>query len=95
VRDVCFQYFCGGVFFEHEFPFNPSDFVHFRKRVGESGIKGVKIIIPSTPKKRDSQYQKQSKREKCRARVGIEPIIGHLKSDYRMQQNYLWGEEGI
>jgi hypothetical protein len=24
-----------------------------------------------------------------------EPIIGHLKSDYRMQQNYLWSEEGI
>jgi hypothetical protein len=36
VRDVYFQYFCGGVFFEHKFPFDPSDFVHFRKRVGES-----------------------------------------------------------
>jgi len=29
VRDVYFQYFCGGVFFEHKFPFDPSDFVHF------------------------------------------------------------------
>ena len=38
VRDVYFQYFCGSVFFEHEFPFDPSDFVHFRKRVGEEGI---------------------------------------------------------
>ena len=38
VRDVYFQYFCGGVFFEHKFPFDPSDFVHFRKRVGEAGI---------------------------------------------------------
>jgi len=38
VRDVYFQYFCGGVFFEHKFPFDPSDFVHFRKRVGEKGI---------------------------------------------------------
>jgi IS5 family transposase len=42
------QYFCGGVFFEHGFPFDPSDFVHFRKRVGEEGIAkifayGVKI----------------------------------------------------
>ncbi|MDL2261998.1 transposase [Bacteroidales bacterium OttesenSCG-928-I21] len=34
VRDVYFQYFCGGIFFEHKFPFDPSDFVHFRKRVG-------------------------------------------------------------
>ena len=33
-----FQYFCGGVFFEHKFPFDPSDFVHFRKRVGEEGM---------------------------------------------------------
>ena len=38
VRDVYFQYFCGGVFFEHHFPFDPSCFVHFRKRVGEEGI---------------------------------------------------------
>lgn len=37
VRDVYFQYFCGGVF-EHKFPFDPSDFVHFRNRVGEAGI---------------------------------------------------------
>jgi transposase, IS5 family len=38
VRDVYFQYFCGGVFFEHKFPLDPSDFVHFRNRVGEDGI---------------------------------------------------------
>jgi IS5 family transposase len=38
VRDVYFQYFCGAVFFEHKFPFNPSDFVHFRNRVGVEGI---------------------------------------------------------
>jgi len=38
VRDVYFQYFCGCVFFEHEFPFNPSDFSHFRNRVGEDSI---------------------------------------------------------
>ena len=38
VQNVYFQYFCGGVFFEHKFPFDPSDFVHFRRRVGEAGI---------------------------------------------------------
>lgn len=36
IRDVYFQYFCGGEFFEHKFPFDPSDFVHFRNRVGNS-----------------------------------------------------------
>lgn len=38
VKDVYFQYFCGNVFFEHKFPFDPSDFVYFRKRVGEECI---------------------------------------------------------
>jgi IS5 family transposase len=38
LRDVYFQYFCGGVFFDHKFPFDPSSFVHFRNRVGEAGI---------------------------------------------------------
>jgi IS5 family transposase len=36
-----FQYFCGGVFFEHKFPFDPSDFVHFRKRIGEEGVSRI------------------------------------------------------
>ncbi|MDR2138141.1 MAG: transposase [Tannerella sp.] len=39
VRDVYFQSFCGGVFFEHKFPCDPSDFVDFRgadRRIGIS-----------------------------------------------------------
>ena len=56
---------------------------------------GVKILIPSTPKKTDTVYQKQVKRTKHRRRAAIEPIIGHLKSDFRMAQNYLWGEAGV
>jgi IS5 family transposase len=32
------QYFCSEVFFEHKFPFDPSDFVYFRKRIGERGF---------------------------------------------------------
>lgn len=32
------QHFCGRVFFEHQFPCDPSNFVHFRKRIGEEGI---------------------------------------------------------
>jgi len=73
----------------------PKELVYDRGGKGKSEIKGVKIIIPSPPKKKDTRYQKQTKRKKCRARAAIEPIIGHLKTDYRMQQNYLWGEKGI
>lgn len=35
------QYFCGRVFFEHQFPCDPSNLVHFRKRIGESGIEKI------------------------------------------------------
>jgi IS5 family transposase len=73
----------------------PQELVYDRSGKGKSEINGVKIIIPSPPKKSDTQYQKQAKRKKCRARAAIEPIIGHLKSDFRMQQNYLWGEKGV
>ena len=62
---------------------------------GKSEIKGVKIITPCKPKASDTNYQKEQKRKKCRARAGIEPIIGHLKTDFRMGQNYLLGEKGI
>ncbi|WP_294321325.1 transposase, partial [uncultured Chryseobacterium sp.] len=35
------QYFCGRVFFEHKFPCDPSNFVHFRKRIGKNGIEKI------------------------------------------------------
>jgi len=73
----------------------PQELVYDRGGKGKSEINGVKIIIPSLPKLSDTEYQRAMKRKKCRARAAIEPIIGHLKSDYRMQENYLWGEKGV
>jgi IS5 family transposase len=73
----------------------PKELAYDRGGKGKTEIKGVKIIIPSPAKKTDTPYQKQVKRKKCRNRAAIEPIIGHLKTDYRMQQNYLWHEKGI
>lgn len=35
------QYFCGEAYFQYKFPFDPSDFVHFRKRIGEDGIEKI------------------------------------------------------
>jgi len=58
VRDVYFQYFCGGIFFSHKFPFDPSDFVHFRNRVGEAGIE--KIFAYSV-KMHGKEVEKKSK----------------------------------
>jgi IS5 family transposase len=41
IRDPYMQYFCGIRCFEHEFPFDPSDFCHFRKRTGEAGFEKI------------------------------------------------------
>jgi len=73
----------------------PDELVYDRGGKGRVKINGVKIITPNKPKARDTAYQKQQKRKKFRARAGIEPIIGHLKTDFRMAQNYLLGEKGI
>jgi len=61
---------------------------------GKKEVDGTVICIPDTPKKRDSKYQKEQKRKKFRRRAAIEPIIGHVKSDHRMQRNYLKGFVG-
>jgi IS5 family transposase len=37
IENPYWQYFTGEVFFQLEKPFDPSDFVHFRKRIGEKG----------------------------------------------------------
>lgn len=54
----------------------------------------IEISIPGTVLKKDTQKQKEVKREKFRRRASIEPIIGHMKSDYRMARNYLKGFAG-
>ena len=61
---------------------------------GKKEVDGTVICIPDTPKKKDTKYQKELKRKKFRRRAAIEPIIGHVKSDHRMQRNYLKGFMG-
>ena len=41
VMNPYMQYFCGEAKFQHKFPCDPSDFVHFRKRIGEEGIEKI------------------------------------------------------
>lgn len=54
----------------------------------------TQISIPGTVLKRDTKKQLEEKRIKFRRRAAIEPVIGHLKSDYRMARNYLKGFKG-
>ena len=38
VMNPIMQYFCGKPIFSNKFVFDPSDFVHFRKRIGDRRI---------------------------------------------------------
>jgi IS5 family transposase len=59
------------------------------KRVGET-----EIILPDVPKEDASEYHKRKMRFNFRRRSAIEPVIGHLKSDFRLARNYLRGVVG-
>jgi len=77
---------------EKNLNYHPEEVIYDRGGRGVSEINGVKISTPKPPLKRDSQYQKIKKRKKFRRRAAIEPVIGHLKKEFRMGQNYLHGE---
>jgi IS5 family transposase len=61
---------------------------------GKSFVDGTKVVIPKAPGNRSTTYQKQKARKRFRRRAGIEPIIGHLKLDFRLMRNYLKGSLG-
>ncbi|VAX00553.1 ISPg7, transposase [hydrothermal vent metagenome] len=61
---------------------------------GKTDVDGTKIILPKKPLKKDNRYQRDKKRKQCKRRAAIEPIIGHLKSDFRLSRNFLKGVYG-
>jgi len=61
---------------------------------GVSEINGTKILIPGRSKKNATPYEKRKARLRFRRRAAIEPVIGHLKSDYGLVRNYLRGHMG-
>jgi len=73
--------------------YQPAEVVYDRGGKGAKQIGNTIISTPSKPYKRDSEYEKRKKRKKFRRRAAIEPVIGHLKTDFRMGQNYLWGKK--
>lgn len=60
-----------------------------RKRVGDTTI-----ILPESPSPNASEYAKRKARKDFGRRSAIEPVIGHLKSDFRLARNYLKGTIG-
>ena len=64
---------------------------------GDRGYRGqemsgdTRIEIPGVPKKTDSAYARAKKHELFCKRAGIEPVIGHCKSDHRLGRNFYKG----
>ncbi len=52
-------------------------------------VKNIRVHLP-----RAHKGVSRTERHKLRRRAAIEPIIGHLKSDNRLERNHLKGEEG-
>ena len=61
---------------------------------GKKEVNGTRILIPDIPKPSDSRYQKRKKHQLFCKRAGIEPTIGHLKSDHRLGRNFYKGVTG-
>lgn len=51
-------------------------------------------MIPKPPRKNASKEDIDQARYRFKRRAGIEPVIGHLKSDYRLGRNFLKGMVG-
>ena len=71
-----------------------------KELAGDRGYKGkkmsgtTKVVIPDTPKANDSYYKRRKKHDLFCKRAGIEPVIGHLKSDHRLGRNFYKGVFG-
>lgn len=71
-----------------------------RKLAGDRGYRGKKevggtqILIPDVPSRKDSYYPRRKKHKLFCKRAGIEPTIGHLKSDFRLGRNFYKGVFG-
>lgn len=61
---------------------------------GNTEIEGVKVQIPKTFTKKQTEYEKKRLRKAHKKRAAIEPIIGHIKKDHRLGRNFYKGIVG-
>ncbi|MCQ9640890.1 transposase [Chryseobacterium sp. WG14] len=57
IENAYWQYFTGETFFQTEGPFDPSQFVHFRKRIGEKGLEY--LLSQSVNLHREAKFEKE------------------------------------
>ena len=61
---------------------------------GRKSVSGTDVVIPGKISKKLSAYHQRKQRKRNGRRAAIEPVIGHLKSDYRMARCFLKGALG-
>lgn len=61
---------------------------------GKSKVNDTQIVTPKPARKNASKAAMALARKRFRRRAGIEPVIGHLKSDHRLNRNFLKGFTG-
>ena len=61
---------------------------------GKSKVNDTQIVTPKPARKNASIDAKELSQKRFRRRAGIEPVIGHLKSDHRLKRNFLKGFAG-
>ena len=74
--------------------YTPKEALTDRGYRGKKCVGDMDISIPTSGTPAQNYYQKRKPRKKFCKRAGIEPVIGHLKSDHRMMRNYLKGTLG-
>ena len=72
----------------------PAEAICDRGYRGKSKINETIITIPKPLPKNTTRHQIEKVKQKFRRRAAIEPVIGHLKYDHRMQRNFLKGLYG-
>ena len=108
VQNPYYQYFCGEDTFKWNFPFDPSDLVHFRKRIGVEGVKYIfelsvglhskkiekarGLNIDSTAQEKNITYPTDSKQ--------YQKIIGHCRKiaseeNILLRQSYVIKEKKL
>jgi IS5 family transposase len=61
---------------------------------GKQKINDTQILRPQSKANEATQKVQELMRKRFRKRAGIEPVIGHLKSDHRLNRNHLKGFAG-
>lgn len=61
---------------------------------GKSTVNDTQIVTPKPARKNATIDAMALARKRFRRRAGIEPVIGHLKSDHRLKRNFLKGFTG-